>query len=168
MTAYNGLHNKQDMIGLRFNKWTVLESAPNNARSNNWYYLCKCDCGNTGIIQGSKLRTKKTTQCKSCAAKINGRKGLYAKNLETDLYVIKCNTYYKIGTTSNMEERIKTLQSNNPYSLVCIYHGKGRGNEEEFWHNYFNNYHWQGEWYMFNDEQATKALASIIAGVCEI
>ena len=169
MTAYNGLHNREDMIGLRFNKWTVLEHSPKKNRSGNWFYLCRCDCGNTGVVQGSKLRTQKTTQCKKCSAKLNGRKGLYAKNAETDLYVIKSGEhYYKIGTTLNIEERLRTIKSNNPEDISCVYYGKGRGHEEEFWHKYFKKHHWEGEWYVFNDEQATKAIEEITAGGCEI
>ena len=168
MTAYNGLHNKEDMIGVRFNKWTVLEYSHKNERSGNWFYICKCDCGNTATVTGTNLRNDKSKQCKSCATKVNGRKGIYAQNSETDLYVIKCNDhYYKIGTTSNIEQRLRTIKSNNPYALTCVYHGKGRGNEEEFWHKYFKKHHWEGEWYVFNNEQATEAISAITKG-CEI
>ena len=125
MTAYNKLHNKQDMVGRVFNKWTVLEYSHQAAHSGNWFYLCQCTCGKQGTVQGTKLRNNKSSQCKSCTCKANGRKGIYAKNVGTDLYVIKCNDhYYKIGTTLNIEGRLKTIKSNNPYELTCVYYGK--------------------------------------------
>jgi len=164
MTAYNGLHNKEDMIGLRFNKWTVLEYSHKHERSGNWYYICRCDCGNTGTVKGTSLRKDGSKQCKQCSGKANGRKGIYAQNEGSDLYVIKCNEYYKVGTTSNLEERLRTMSSGNPYELEVVYYAKGRGNEEEHWHKTFEKYHWKGEWYMLN----FKHIELIKAGGCEI
>lgn len=45
-------------IGDRFGKWTVLEPAPDKVfpsgqRQKRW--LCRCDCGNTGVVQHSNL-----------------------------------------------------------------------------------------------------------------
>ena len=50
MTAYNGLHNKESVVGLSFNKWTVLEYSHKNS-SGNWFYLCKCECGVTSKVK---------------------------------------------------------------------------------------------------------------------
>jgi hypothetical protein len=163
MTAYNGLHNKESVVGLSFNKWTVLEYSHKNS-SGNWFYTCKCQCGSTGIVSASNLRTGKSKQCKSCATKKNGRKGIYAKNAGTDLYVIKCNEYYKIGTTLNLEERLRTIASGNPYELEVVHYAKGEGHKEEYWHKTFEKYHWKGEWYMLN----FKHIELIKTGACEI
>ena len=147
MTAYNGLHNKENMIGLRFNKWTVLEYEYKSEVSGNWYYLCRCDCGNESVVKGSNLRTGGSTQCKSCSNKENGRKGIYSQNVGKDLYLIGCGPFVKIGTTGDLTERLRTLESGNPFELVVEYYGIGEGHMEEFWHNEFKDKHHKGEWY---------------------
>ena len=42
-------------IGNKYGRLTVLERAENNKRgSAQW--LCECECGNTGIFLGTRLR----------------------------------------------------------------------------------------------------------------
>lgn len=49
-------------IGNRYGRLTVIERAENTPdRKAQW--LCKCDCGNTGIFQGTKLRSGHTKSC---------------------------------------------------------------------------------------------------------
>ena len=173
MTTYNGLHNKEDMIGLRFNKWTVLEFSHKHERSGNWYYLCRCDCGNTGIVKGTSLRKGGSKQCKQCSGKVNGRKGIYAQNVDNDLYVIQCldnnnNDLYKIGTTSNIEERLRTMSSGNPYDLEVVFYAKGKGHMEEYFHNKFKHCHWKGEWYCLGLDELGDLNMTLNAGGCEI
>jgi len=167
MTAYNGLHNKESIVGLSFNKWTVLEYS-HKSSSGNWFYLCKCECGNESKVSASNLRTGKSKQCKKCSGKTNGRKGIYAQNAATDLYLVKCHDFYKIGTTLNMVERLRTMQSGNPYDISCLYYAKGRGVEEEFWHRKFRKNYWKGEWYMFTSEEIEKVISAMRDGACEI
>jgi len=156
MTAYNGLHNKEDMIGLRFNKWTVLEYSHKHERSGNWYYLCRCDCGNESTVKGSSLRNGISKQCKQCSGKANGRKGIYAQNEGTDLYLIRCLQFVKIGTTANLSERLRSIKSGNPFELKLEYYGVGEGYREEYWHTVFKDRHHQGEWYWLTDEDIEK------------
>jgi hypothetical protein len=165
MTAYNGLHNKDDMIGLQFNNWTVLEYSHKSERSGNWYYVCQCTCGNKSIVIGTKLRKGGSKQCKKCSGKHNGRKGLYARNENTDLYLIRCGIYVKIGITTNLTERLRTIRSSNPFSLEVEYYGLGKGYLEEYWHNEFKEKHHQGEWYCLSVDDVEKVKLS---GACEI
>jgi hypothetical protein len=160
MTAYNGLHNKDDIIGQHFNKWTVLEYSHKNERSGNWYYICKCDCGNLGTVKASNLRNGGSKQCKVCSSKENGRKGLYAQNEGTDLYLIRCGLYVKIGTTKDLTERMRTMQSNNPLHLELEYYGVGKGYQESYWHTYFEHKHHKGEWYMLSSEEVNEIKTS--------
>lgn len=51
-----------NLIGKRFGKLTVVERAENNKRGNTMW-LCKCDCGNEKIVNGTYL---KAGQVKSC------------------------------------------------------------------------------------------------------
>lgn len=168
MTAYNGLHDKEDMIGLRFNKWTVLEYSHKNERSGNWYYLCQCDCGVLAQVKGSSLRNGNSKQCKKCASKENGRKGLYSQNEGRDLYLIGCGPFVKIGTTNDLTERLRTIQSGNPFDLVVEYYGIGEGNMEEYWHSEFKDKHHKGEWYRLSYLDIKKVQEYSTAGGCEI
>lgn len=52
---------KKDLTGQRFGRLTVLEFVPNDKRGSYW--KCKCDCGKTGIYQGSSLLSKNTQSC---------------------------------------------------------------------------------------------------------
>ncbi|KKK88579.1 hypothetical protein LCGC14_2741700 [marine sediment metagenome] len=61
------------------------------------------------------------------------------------VYFIQCNEFVKIGDTSNIEERFKSLQASNPYKLellCCI----DDCTEKEF-HEKFKNERIHGEWF---------------------
>jgi hypothetical protein len=146
MTAYNGLHKKEDMIGLRFNKWKVLDYSHKNKQSGNWYYFCVCDCGNQKVVSGTNLRTGISTQCKSCSNKTNGRKGLYSQT-KGDLYMIRVQDYVKIGVSQDVQRRIKDIGSSSPFDAILVYHGIGEAKDEELWHNIFKHRHHKGEWF---------------------
>ena len=64
-----------DLSGSQFGEWSVLHI--DTKKGNNWYWMCRCSCGNEQSVNGSKLNTGQTSKCKSCTAKENGRKGLY-------------------------------------------------------------------------------------------
>lgn len=136
------------MIGLKFNKWTVTEFS--HKKNGNTYYRCICDCGTSSIVKDSNLRCGGSVQCVSCASKIRGKKGIYAQNTDTDLYVIRCEDYCKIGTTKNLTERVRTMKAGNPFPLEIIYYGVGEGHLEEYWHNHFRDKQHSGEWYLLD------------------
>jgi hypothetical protein len=58
--------NKDDFIGKKFNKWTVLSFAKYIKGRGN-IYLCKCECGIEKEVAGYNLRVEKSKQCRSCA-----------------------------------------------------------------------------------------------------
>jgi len=150
---------EDDMDGKKFGKWTVVSFSHRHPKAGNWYYSCVCDCGCENKLCGSKLRRGLTSQCRSCAGKINGRKGLYrkglyGKNAEKDLYFVRCGDYIKIGISGDVERRLKDLESSNPFELELIYRGVGEGGDEEFWHGVFKQRHHRGEWFEFKTEIA--------------
>jgi len=51
-----------DLTGLRYGRLEVIRRAPNN-KQNKVMWLCKCDCGRTKEIIGSRLYTGKTNSC---------------------------------------------------------------------------------------------------------
>lgn len=54
------------VIGERFNKWTVL-SEVRRPKQHCKHYECRCDCGNTGVIQSTTLRLGRSKQCRDCS-----------------------------------------------------------------------------------------------------
>jgi hypothetical protein len=138
-----------------FGKWKVLDFSHKHPISGNAYWKCICACGTKTIVEGSRLRKGKTQQCKACHGRDQLRHIKYKQNRANDLYVVKCGNYFKIGVTDNIEVRLKSLQSCNPYPITLELFYKGKGMYEEALHKAFHKYHHSGEW--FN-----------IGGSCEI
>lgn len=60
-------HRFIDLVGKRFNRWLVISEAPKpehlKTKQRVVYWLCRCDCGNTGIVAGQSLRTGASQSC---------------------------------------------------------------------------------------------------------
>ena len=55
-------HNEaKQMIGMRFNRWTVLEMHRTDKR--RYQYLCKCDCGTEKMVSGCNLKNGTSKSC---------------------------------------------------------------------------------------------------------
>jgi len=52
-----------DIIGKRYNRWTVLSRASNSPKSHASRLLCKCDCGTERILYWQNLRKSKSCGC---------------------------------------------------------------------------------------------------------
>ena len=70
-------------------------------------------------------------------------------------YIIKTkgHNYYKIGWSSNVEKRIKSLQTNCPFQLEILIKVVDSSLNEKYWHKHFEKYRTYGEWYKFQDKQ---------------
>ena len=66
----NVLIDKEELIGKLFGKWIVIKFI-SYKRSEGNRYLCKCECGVEKEVVGYYLRSGKSKQCRSCAAKKN-------------------------------------------------------------------------------------------------
>ena len=60
-----GCYNKEDLIGQKFGKLTVIslneEASKQDGGRSHWN--CKCDCGNEKVVSGINLRRGSTTSC---------------------------------------------------------------------------------------------------------
>ena len=65
---------KQPLNGKRFGKLLVLDEHPERGNDGSVMWLCKCDCGNTKIINGKSLRTGLSTSC-GCSLVKHGMHG---------------------------------------------------------------------------------------------
>lgn len=86
-------HNlKDDMVGKKFNRLTVIERYPENTKDRKAQWVCRCDCGNTVIVSGKNLRTGKKQSCgclrsDTIAAK-NYKHGYSPRRHEARIYTI--------------------------------------------------------------------------------
>ena len=138
----------KEMMGLSFGYWIVLREDTLKGKSKEMYWICECSCGNVKSVSGVKLRAGGTTKCQSCSSKENGRIGLYAQSRHDPVYFIRCGDYVKIGTSKNIQRRLKDLETGNPYPLELIYVEDSLMEEE--WHVLFKHRHHRGEWYLFD------------------
>lgn len=60
-----------DLTGRQFGKLTVIERAI--TKNNGTYWLCKCECGNTKIVEAYRLKNNKCYSC-GCSRRPNPRK----------------------------------------------------------------------------------------------
>jgi hypothetical protein len=63
------------MIGRRFSRWKVVARAENGSKGQA-FWLCKCDCGQTGIIYGASLRNGATRSCGCLRADTNKKNAI--------------------------------------------------------------------------------------------
>jgi hypothetical protein len=52
----------KNLIGMKFNRWTVIERAE-NTKLGQAQWKCICECGNTSIVAGRDLRQNKSRSC---------------------------------------------------------------------------------------------------------
>lgn len=134
---------KKDMTGFRVGKLEVIEYV--ETRSNQAYWLCKCDCGNSKIVRGSHLRLGDVKSCGCLRSEENKSRATH--NLSRDrLY----NIYH------SMLKRCYSI-NNCSYSH---YGGRGISVCEEWLNktNGFNNFY---SWSMENGYTVQKSLDRI-------
>ena len=136
--------------GSKWGSWEVLGPSHAHPKTGNRYYNCVCSCGNRQKVEGSRLRKGKSTQCKRCAGKKNGRKGLYTKSKNCSrFYAMRCGPYVKFGVSNNPQRRLKDLLTHNPYTTELIWEEENDEGLEEFYHTLYKDKHHRGEWFLF-------------------
>lgn len=82
-----------------------------------------------------------------------------AKSLEEhirrypEIYIIKCEQYYKIGISYDAYKRLKSLETSNPFPLTLLYHleVKDASKLEAQIHSRFKKKNVKGEWFELNN-----------------
>lgn len=97
------MKEKDNLIGQRFNRWVVLQSAPKRNRQKYW--VCQCDCGTIREVQQSGL---KNNHSKSC--------GCLKKERASEIHTNDL-TGKKIGKLLILERDLEKSQNNHRY--VC-------------------------------------------------
>ncbi len=76
------------------------------------------------------------------------------------LYVIRCHEFTKIGIASNVRNRLKTLQTGNPYALELVdsFEFDDALRVEAILHKKYD-YAWErGEWFKLTEEEFEKLI----------
>lgn len=70
------------------------------------------------------------------------------------LYLIKCQQFYKIGIAADVSDRIRNLQTGNPFPLevLATYGYDNVALVETVLHKRFANRRTRGEWFDFSDD----------------
>lgn len=55
--------SRESLVGLKFNRLTLIKESEVRGRYQRTYWLCRCDCGTEKIINLSLVRTSKTKSC---------------------------------------------------------------------------------------------------------
>lgn len=82
------------------------------------------------------------------------------------IYVLKCNEFYKIGSSTTLEKRILSIQSSCPYEIQVVHTSERRSDFQElkkYLHLKFNYAHERGEWFKLSDtdlKELTELLGS--------
>ena len=93
--------NFKDIVGKKFNILTVIKYAGSNKRQSS-LWLCRCDCGNEKIVEGSSLKNNHT---KSCGCLKLGGKIIH--NLHgTRFYGIWCAMKSRCSNPDNQKYKI--------------------------------------------------------------
>jgi hypothetical protein len=89
-----------------------------------------------------------------------------------NIYVLKSDGFYKIGTSVDIDKRIKELQTGNPHTIECIFSRQvpEAYKVEQSLHASFEKHRIIGEWFKFNDMLLKKLKELIIfhMRVCDI
>lgn len=81
-----------DLTGNKYGKLLVIRRFEQNSKSGNAKWVCRCDCGNTTIVIGSKLKNGYTKSC-GCNRISNKAKGHSKERLYRIWYKMKVRCY---------------------------------------------------------------------------
>lgn len=83
------------------------------------------------------------------------------RDRDCNVYVIgqHGSSVVKIGTTSSLQSRLKSLQSGYPLRLEILWHMSGGWGLEQFLHKCFADKRLEGEWFDFGDQDPIDAAS---------
>ena len=137
------MRKSEDLVGKVFGEREVL-SFSHKTPSRNSVWNVKCSCGREDKVIGTNL--KKSKMCVECSGRVNGRLGLDRMAEGRPVYFIGCGDFFKIGSSDDIDRRMKDIMTNNPYEIELL----GTDEDEAFWHRVFKHRHHRGEWYRRN------------------
>lgn len=82
---------------------------------------------------------------------------------KSGIYILYSCGYYKIGITSNIQKRINTLQTGNPFLIQLVFFKivNGANTLENELHKKYKNKNVLGEWFWLNNEDVQDIMAAV-------
>ena len=84
----------------------------------------------------------------------------FQRNKEPYLYLLECNNRYKIGYSTNFDQRVRSFNTASPVPHKIIAVAPGGKQQEATLHRVFNRYQMYGEW--FSKEKEIFELFSML------
>lgn len=92
-----------DLTGQRFGRLLVLNRIAQNNANNKVVWLCRCDCGNTAVVIGSRLHTGKTKSCGCLIREKTIERSTKHGFCNTRIYAIWCNMIGRCNNPKNKD-----------------------------------------------------------------
>lgn len=71
------------------------------------------------------------------------------RRVSDTVYLIKCEQYFKVGVTWDLQQRLTDMQTGNPFKLQLVdyFQSSDAFKDEKALHLYLRKYHHHGEWF---------------------
>lgn len=113
-TTSCGCINQLDLTGQRFGKLVAIKRDYNKKdKNNNFYWECKCDCGNIISVAATYLKSGKSTSCLSCSqiedikfqtfGKLTALQFMYQNKVIYTIDTGEEKSFYKIPNTNGAQ-----------------------------------------------------------------
>ena len=134
----------ENIIGSSYGKWTVLEFAGRDDKSNQ-IFKCQCVCGTEKVHRINTLKSGGSTQCKSCHTSqlnktdniVGHRFGSYFvvekikdERKNEHLYICKCDCGTQVKLSNH---RLKSGKATNCHKCRVTTHGMSKTSTFRIW-----------------------------------
>lgn len=109
---------KKSLIGKKFGKWEVIESAEKRKNNVRIFWKCKCECGNTGIVDSYSL---KSGHSKSCGCLRKNHPKILPNGIPEQKYLFRI--YKRNAEARNLDFFLTNEQFVNLVRQNCFYCG---------------------------------------------
>lgn len=128
---------KLNLLNKTFGRLTVISFSGKKNNGRNLLWNCKCSCGNTAIVSGSKLKSLHT---KSCGCLVPERLRNRNDNWETSAQNLLYSQYKSRAKSREIEFNIEKTYFNSIVLMNCYYCGSGLSCSVKYGnHNYKYN-----------------------------
>lgn len=114
----------KDLVGQKFNRWTVIARTDRRASNGGFYWKVQCECGNLGEVYTQGLTSGKSKSC-GCYGRDNSKKRMTKHGAAKrgspgyEAYVRKIHEKRKYGLTPEIKQQF--LWQQHDACAICGY-----------------------------------------------
>lgn len=123
-----------DLTNKKFGNLTVLERCLKNNQQNKPRWICKCECGNIVIVDGSSLRQGLTQSC-GCIGNSLGQNKIRQILLDNHILFQQEVKFKDLKDQSYLRFDFGIYDSNKNLVKLIEYDGRQHTDERSAWHN---------------------------------